>query len=274
MVAAYHSLVGLAATVTSIANIMLAVDGAGHGGGMDGVHMTTAFLGDVIGAITLTGSVGWRGWGWGWGWGWGRAGVEVGWGGKGGLRCAGRAAAGRQGQRASPPGRRSTTPQLPNPHPPCPHTPTPSRPQAVAFGKLQGVLDSKPLALPGKNYINWALFGGILTAAGVFATGHDPATAVGALVATAAVGGVLGAHLTASIGAQGGGAAGPGGGLSRALQARLNRPPTSNPLHPPASRHQFDRLRHPRRRRHARRHHPPQLLLGLRAVRRGLHAQQ
>lgn len=125
MVAAYHSLVGLAAAVTSIANIMLAVDGA-HGG-MDGVHMTTAFLGDVIGAITLTGS-------------------------------------------------------------------------AVAFGKLQGVLDSKPLALPGKNYINWGLFAGILTAAGVFATGHDPATAVGALVATAAVGGVLGAHLTASIG--------------------------------------------------------------------------
>lgn len=122
----------------------------------------------------------------------------------------------------------------------------------MAFGKLQGVLDSKPLALPGKNYINWwvrlwfsvcclfvglfvclfvclrlghvpstpptlhhppqpapnrsrprGLFAGILTAAGVFATGHDPATAVGALVATAAVGGVLGAHLTASIGARG-----------------------------------------------------------------------
>lgn len=55
MVAAYHSLVGLAACVTSIANIMLAADGA-HGD-LDGVHMTTAFLGDVIGAITLTGSV-------------------------------------------------------------------------------------------------------------------------------------------------------------------------------------------------------------------------
>jgi NAD/NADP transhydrogenase beta subunit len=55
MVAAFHSLVGLAATVTSIATIMLAAEGA-HGE-MDGVHMTTAFLGDVIGAITLTGSV-------------------------------------------------------------------------------------------------------------------------------------------------------------------------------------------------------------------------
>ena len=55
MVAAYHSLVGLAAAAASIANIMLAADGA-HGA-LDGVHMTTAFLGDIIGAITLTGSV-------------------------------------------------------------------------------------------------------------------------------------------------------------------------------------------------------------------------
>lgn len=47
-----------------------------------------------------------------------------------------------------------------------------------------------------------ALFGGILAAGGVFATSHDPVTAVGALVATMAVGGVLGAHLTASIGEQ------------------------------------------------------------------------
>lgn len=54
MVAAYHSLVGLAAAVTSIANIMLFAE-AGHE--MDGVHMVTAFLGDIIGAITLTGSV-------------------------------------------------------------------------------------------------------------------------------------------------------------------------------------------------------------------------
>jgi NAD/NADP transhydrogenase beta subunit len=54
MVAAYHSLVGLAAAITSIANIMLLAD-SGHGA--DGVHMVTALLGDVIGAITLTGSV-------------------------------------------------------------------------------------------------------------------------------------------------------------------------------------------------------------------------
>lgn len=54
MVAAYHSLVGLAACITSIANIMLLAN-SGHD--MDGVHMVTAFLGDIIGAITLTGSV-------------------------------------------------------------------------------------------------------------------------------------------------------------------------------------------------------------------------
>ena len=54
MVAAYHSLVGLAATVTSIANVMIMAE-SGHD--MDGVHMVTAFLGDIIGAITLTGSV-------------------------------------------------------------------------------------------------------------------------------------------------------------------------------------------------------------------------
>jgi len=81
MVAAYHSLVGLAAAVTSIANIMLAVDGT-HGE-LDGVHMTTAFLGDVIGAITLTGSVSNSGWMDGWMDEWvngaGLGGVGVGW---------------------------------------------------------------------------------------------------------------------------------------------------------------------------------------------------
>lgn len=124
MVAAYHSLVGLAAAVTSIANIMLLAE-AGHD--MDGVHMVTAFLGDIIGAITLTGS-------------------------------------------------------------------------AVAFGKLQGILDSKPLNLPGKNALNLAMLGAVLTCGGLFLTTGDPQFGVAMLWATAAIGGVLGAHLTASIG--------------------------------------------------------------------------
>ncbi|KXZ41540.1 hypothetical protein GPECTOR_405g242 [Gonium pectorale] len=52
MVAAFHSLVGLAAATTSIANVM-AADPA-HG--LDMTHKVTAYLGDFIGAITLTGS--------------------------------------------------------------------------------------------------------------------------------------------------------------------------------------------------------------------------
>lgn len=51
MVAAFHSLVGLAAAATSIAHVMMA-DPA-H---LDGVHKVTAYLGDFIGAITMTGS--------------------------------------------------------------------------------------------------------------------------------------------------------------------------------------------------------------------------
>ncbi len=51
MVAAFHSLVGLAACTTAVANYMTE---AGH---MDGVHMTSTFLGALIGAITLTGGL-------------------------------------------------------------------------------------------------------------------------------------------------------------------------------------------------------------------------
>lgn len=124
MVAGFHSLVGLAATVTSIANVMLM---AQQGHDMDGVHKATAYLGDLIGAITLTGS-------------------------------------------------------------------------AVAFGKLHGVLSSKPLALPGKNYVNLALLAANLAAGAVFFTSSDPDVALNSLLATTLFGGVLGAHLTASIG--------------------------------------------------------------------------
>lgn len=72
--------------------------------------------------------------------------------------------------------------------------------QAVAFGKLQGILDSKPLNLPGKNIINLSLLGGVLACGGLFLTTPDTDFATNMLWATAALGGVLGAHLTASIG--------------------------------------------------------------------------
>lgn len=71
---------------------------------------------------------------------------------------------------------------------------------AVAFGKLHGVLASKPLALPGKNPINMGLLAGNAAAAAAFLTTGDPATGLAALGATTALGGVMGAHMTASIG--------------------------------------------------------------------------
>lgn len=71
---------------------------------------------------------------------------------------------------------------------------------AVAFGKLHGVLASKPLALPGKNAINIGLAAGNAVAAATFLTTGDPTTAVAALGATTVLGGIQGAHMTASIG--------------------------------------------------------------------------
>ena len=70
----------------------------------------------------------------------------------------------------------------------------------MAFGKLHGVLASKPLALPGKNPINMGLAAGNAAAAAAFLTTGDPATGLAALGATTALGGVMGAHMTASIG--------------------------------------------------------------------------
>ena len=70
----------------------------------------------------------------------------------------------------------------------------------MAFGKLHGVLASKPLALPGKNPINIALLAGNLAAGGALLTTGDTATGLAALTATSAMGGVMGAHMTASIG--------------------------------------------------------------------------
>ena len=52
MVAAFHSLVGLAAVTTSVANYM------GHNPAlaMDSVHLVATYLGTWIGAVTLTGA--------------------------------------------------------------------------------------------------------------------------------------------------------------------------------------------------------------------------
>lgn len=51
MVAALHSVVGLAAVLTSIGSVLAAVD---H---LDGLHMVTGYLGVLIGGVTFTGSI-------------------------------------------------------------------------------------------------------------------------------------------------------------------------------------------------------------------------
>lgn len=123
MVAAFHSLVGLAATVASISNVMMA--DPEHS--VDTVHKVTAFLGDLIGAITLTGSI-------------------------------------------------------------------------VAFGKLQGILSSAPLTLPGKNYINIGLAAANVAAITAFMSTTDTGVEVASLGGIAVLAGALGVHLVASIG--------------------------------------------------------------------------
>ena len=73
---------------------------------------------------------------------------------------------------------------------------------AVAFGKLHGILPSKPTNLPGKNLINISLAAGNVAAATAFLTTGDTTTGLTALAATTALGGTMGAHMTASIGGQ------------------------------------------------------------------------
>lgn len=70
----------------------------------------------------------------------------------------------------------------------------------VAFGKLHGVLPSAPLNIPGKNLINLGLLAGNVAAGAAFFATGDPTTGLAALAATTGLAGVLGAHMTASIG--------------------------------------------------------------------------
>eukprot|EP00933_Yihiella_yeosuensis_P029602 TRINITY_DN2321_c0_g1_i1.p1 TRINITY_DN2321_c0_g1~~TRINITY_DN2321_c0_g1_i1.p1 ORF type:complete len:1050 (+),score=272.13 TRINITY_DN2321_c0_g1_i1:141-3290(+) len=115
-VAAFHSLVGGAALVTSIASHMIHPDSGT-------MHLTATVLGDYIGGVTLTGSL-------------------------------------------------------------------------VAFGKLNGNLDSTPLNLPGKNLLNIGMLAGqIGLGASFLATGG-----MSELAATAVLSSVMGVHLIGSVG--------------------------------------------------------------------------
>lgn len=124
LVAAFHSLVGLAATITSIAAYM------SHPAATGAAHLGAAWFGVLIGAVTFTGSI-------------------------------------------------------------------------VAFAKLQGLVPSKEVSLPGKSAWNTAALLGALYCGKVFFT----AAALGAvgdascaLYGVAAFGAFLGAHATLAVG--------------------------------------------------------------------------
>ncbi|CAN0376941.1 unnamed protein product, partial [Discosporangium mesarthrocarpum] len=70
----------------------------------------------------------------------------------------------------------------------------------TASAKLQGILSSKPLTLPGRDQLNLAMGGGIIAGAAAMLTTGDPGAMLTALGAGAVISGVLGAHMTASIG--------------------------------------------------------------------------
>ncbi|KAJ3822025.1 NAD(P) transhydrogenase beta subunit-domain-containing protein [Lentinula raphanica] len=123
MVAMLHSVVGLAAVLTSIGSVMQDLAHAST------LHMVTAYLGVVIGGITFTGSI-------------------------------------------------------------------------VAFLKLAGRMSSKPLALPGKHFINSALLGGNAIAMGSFVSAAPavPAIAAAYLGASTLLSFIQGYTTTAAIG--------------------------------------------------------------------------
>lgn len=123
MVAAFHSLVGLAAVTTAAASYLSTADPAK----LDMVHKTAMYLSTFVGAVTLTGS-------------------------------------------------------------------------ATAFGKLHGILKSAPLNLPSKNAINLALMVGNGAAGVAFMSSGNPALGAACLAGSTAMAGVMGAHMTASIG--------------------------------------------------------------------------
>mmetsp|Transcript_17312 Transcript_17312/g.26221 ORF Transcript_17312/g.26221 Transcript_17312/m.26221 type:complete len:1060 (+) Transcript_17312:252-3431(+) len=122
-VAAFHSLVGLAASSAAIGDYINAPDATQ----LDSVHLASVYLATVIGSVTFTGSL-------------------------------------------------------------------------VAFGKLDGRLDSAPLQLQGRDQINMGLGAATLGAGAVVMGAPELGTGLAALGGALGTSGVLGWHMTASIG--------------------------------------------------------------------------
>jgi len=70
----------------------------------------------------------------------------------------------------------------------------------IAWGKLSERMDSKPLALPGRDYMNLGMAAASVGGLYGFATTKDPSTAGTCLALGTASSGLLGLHMTASIG--------------------------------------------------------------------------
>jgi len=70
----------------------------------------------------------------------------------------------------------------------------------IAFGKLNGNMDSGALSLPGRDMINVGMASSMFGCMGLLATNPAYGTGLGALFGTTALSGALGFHMTASIG--------------------------------------------------------------------------
>lgn len=70
----------------------------------------------------------------------------------------------------------------------------------VAYGKLQGVLSSSPLLLPGRHWINAGLLAGNIGAMGMFYLDQSMASGLGLLGATGLMSAAMGVTLTSAIG--------------------------------------------------------------------------
>lgn len=122
-VAAFHSLVGFAASATAIGDYVNCADVTK----LDGVHLASIYLATVIGSVTTTGSL-------------------------------------------------------------------------VAFGKLDGRLDSAPMQLAARDQINMGLGAATLGAGAVVMGAPELGTGVACLGGALTTSGILGWHMTASIG--------------------------------------------------------------------------
>ncbi|XP_074656961.1 NAD(P) transhydrogenase, mitochondrial-like [Tubulanus polymorphus] len=70
----------------------------------------------------------------------------------------------------------------------------------IAFGKLQGMLKSDPLLLPGRHLMNGGMLAANIGALGVYMMDHDPTMNLSMLGVTAGLSSVMGLTLTSAIG--------------------------------------------------------------------------